>query len=63
MNSMDYMSTSSFEIVERFLRVTDRLLGFTSVSRIYADNSTCNGVHTQALALLLKAICKDKWED
>jgi hypothetical protein len=56
MNNVD-LGSSSFEIVERFLGVSDRLLKFTSVSR-----ESDNGVHTYDLAELLKRTCPEQWE-
>jgi hypothetical protein len=54
---MDYKSTTSFEIVERFLGASDRLLKFTSVSR-----ESDNGIYTYELVELLKRTCPEQWE-
>ena len=46
----------SFEIVERFLQATDRILDFTSVHR-----AGDNGIHTCDLANLLKITYPEQW--
>lgn len=45
---------SSFNVVDKFLAVTDELLDFTKPTN-------GQGVETEELARLLKKVCPDKW--